>query len=199
MNARSASTRSNLPPSRPHWRDRDDMTLADIEVLVQEGAFTEYDRVELFDGRLVAMSPKGRRHEIVRGELAYLLTIRSERTDSFVVSEPQLNLTDNWFLNPDVLVHPKSLKTPDVRGPTTELVIEIADTSLDFDLRTKAPVYAAHGVREYWVINAWTLETMVHREPTPAGFGLTVSVQPDTKLAALLLPWLTVQLDQLDI
>ena len=199
MNARSASTRSNLPPSRPHWRDRDDMTLADIEVLVQEGAFTEYDRVELFDGRLVAMSPKGRRHEIVRGELAYLLTIRSERTDSFVVSEPQLNLTDNWFMNPDVLVHPKSLKTPDVRGPTTELVIEIADTSLDFDLRTKAPVYAAQGVREYWVINAWTLETMVHREPTPAGFGLTVSVQPDTKLAALLLPWLTVQLDQLDI
>ena len=175
------------------------MTLADIEVLVQEGAFTEYDRVELFDGRLVAMSPKGRRHEIVRGELAYLLTIRSERTDSFVVSEPQLNLTDNWFMNPDVLVHPKSLKTPDVRGPTTELVIEIADTSLDFDLRTKAPVYAAQGVREYWVINAWTLETMVHREPTPAGFGLTVSVQPDTKLAALLLPWLTVQLDQLDI
>ena len=199
MNARSATTRNNLPPSRPHWRDRDDMTLADIEVLVQEGAFTEYDRVELFDGRLVAMSPKGRRHEIVRGELAYLLTIRSERTDSFVVSEPQLNLTDNWFLNPDVLVHPKSLKTPDVRGPTTELVIEIADTSLDFDLRTKAPVYAAQGVREYWVINAWTLETMVHREPTPAGFGLTVSVQPDTKLAALLLPWLTVQLDQLDI
>ena len=199
MNARSASTRSNLPPSRPHWRDRDDMTLADIEVLVQEGAFTEYDRVELFDGRLVAMSPKGRRHEIVRGELAYLLTIRSERTDSFVVSEPQLNLTDNWFMNPDVLVHPKSLKTPDVRGPTTELVIEVADTSLDFDLRTKAPVYAAQGVREYWVINAWTLETMVHREPTPAGFGLTVSVQPDTKLAALLLPWLTVQLDQLDI
>ena len=199
MNARSASTRSNLPPSRPHWRDRDDMTLADIEVLVQEGAFTEYDRVELFDGRLVAMSPKGRRHEIVRGELAYLLTIRSERTDSFVVSEPQLNLTDNWFMNPDVLVHPKSLKTPDVRGPTTELVIEVADTSLDFDLRTKAPVYAAQGVREYWVINAWTLETMVHRAPSAAGYGLTESVQPDTTLSALLLPWFSVQLDQLDI
>ena len=175
------------------------MTLADVELLVQEGAFTEFDRVELFDGRLVAISPKGRRHEIVRGELAYLLTIRSDRTDSFVVSEPQLNLTDYQFTNPDVLVHPKSLKTPDVRGPTTELVIEVADTSLDFDLRTKAPVYAAHGVREYWVINAWTLETMVHREPTAAGFGLTLSVQPDTKLAASLLPWFTVQLDQLDI
>jgi Uma2 family endonuclease len=175
------------------------LTLADIEKLVQEHAFTESDRVELFEGRLVAMSPKGLRHENVRGELAYQITILSAQTPSFVVSEPQLNLTDNRFVNPDVLVHPKRLKTPDVRGPTTELVIEIADSSLDFDLRTKAPLYAAHGVREYWVINAWSLETVVHRAPSPTGFGSTVSVQPQITLSALLLPWLTIQLDQLEL
>jgi Uma2 family endonuclease len=174
------------------------LTLADIEDLVQEGAFTDDDRVELFDGRLVAMSPKGRRHEIVRGELAYQLT-RMAPVATFVISEPQLNLSDKRFKNPDLLVHSKSLKTPDVRGPTTQLVIEISDSSLDFDLRTKAPIYAAHGVREYWVIHAWTLETIVHRDPSATGFGSTVSVQPDAKLSALLLPWFTVQLDQLDI
>jgi Uma2 family endonuclease len=199
MTSRAASTRSDQPHSRPHWRERDDLTLADIEDLVQEGAFTDDDRVELFDGRLVAMSPKGRRHEIVRGELAYLLTIGSALTEAFVISEPQLNLSDKRFKNPDLLVHSKSLKTPDVRGPTTQLVIEISDSSLDFDLRTKAPIYAAHGVREYWVIHAWTLETIVHRDPSATGFGSTVSVQPDAKLSALLLPWFTVQLDQLDI
>ncbi len=174
------------------------MNLDDIEGLVREGAFSEYDRVELFGGRLVAMSPKGRRHEIVRGELAYLLT-RLAPSVTFVVSEPQLNLSDNRFVNPDVLVHPKHIKTPDVRGPTTELVIEVADTSLEFDLRTKAPVYAAYGVREYWVINAWTLETMVHRGPSATGFSSVVSVQPNIMLSALMLPWFTVQLDQLDI
>jgi Uma2 family endonuclease len=198
MTARAASTRSDQPHSRPHWRDRDDLTLADIEDLVQEGAFTDEDRVELFDGRLVAMSPKGRRHEIVRGELAYLLT-RVAPANVFVISEPQLNLSDNRFKNPDLLVHSKSLKTPDVRGPTTQLVIEISDSSLDFDLRTKAPIYAAHGVSEFWVIHAWTLETIVHRDPSATGFGSTMSVQPDAKLSALLLPWFTVQLDQLDI
>jgi Uma2 family endonuclease len=174
------------------------LTLDDIEDLVHEGAFTELDRVELFDGRLVAMSPKGQRHEIVRGELAYQLT-RIAPAVTFVISEPQLNLTDIRFVNPDLLVHPKRFKTPDVRGPTTELVIEIADSSLDFDLRTKALLYAAHGVREYWVIHAWTLETVVHREPSATGFGSTVSVQPQTTLSALLLPWFTIQLDQLEI
>jgi Uma2 family endonuclease len=198
MNARTASTRSDQPLARPHWRDRDDLTLADIEELVHEGAFTEHDRVELFGGRLVAMSPKGLRHENVRGELAYLITRMAPAT-AFVVSEPQFNLSSNRFVNPDILVHKKRLKTPDVRGPTTELVIEIADSSLDFDLLSKAPVYAAHGVPEYWVINAWSLETMVHREPSGTGFGSTFAVQPEAKLAALLLPWLTVQWDQLDI
>jgi Uma2 family endonuclease len=198
MNARNTSTRSSPQPSRPHWRDRNDLTIDDIEDLVQDGAFTDFDRVELFDGRLVAMSPKGQRHEIVRGELAYQLT-RIAPATTFVISEPQLNLTDNKFVNPDLLVHPKRLRTPNVRGPATELVIEIADSSLDFDLRTKAPLYAAHGVREYWVIHAWTLETIVHRDPTAAGFGSTVSVQPASKLSALLLPWFTIQLDQLEI
>jgi Uma2 family endonuclease len=198
MSPRTASNRPDQSPQRQHWRDRDDLTLTDIEELAQEGAFTEFDRVELFDGRLVAMSPKGQRHEIVRGELAYQLT-RMAPAVTFVISEPQLNLTDHRFVNPDVLVHPKRLKTPNVRGPTTELVIEIADSSLDFDLLTKAPLYAAHGVREYWVIHAWTLETIVHRAPSAAGFGSTVSVQSAAKLSALLLPWFTIQLDQLEI
>lgn len=45
----------------------------------------------------------------------------------------------------------------DVRGGDALLVVETADTSLRCDLDTKAPVYAVHGVHEYWVINAVTL------------------------------------------
>jgi Uma2 family endonuclease len=194
------STRAQSRPTRPaiHWRERTGLTLADIENLVQADAFTEFDRLELIDGRLVEMSPKGLRHEIVRGELTYLLT-RAATPDVFVIAEPQLNLADDQYLNPDILLHPKSIKTPYVRGPTALLVIEISDSSLKSDLRSKASTYAAYGVPEYWVINAWTLATKAHRSPSADGYGSVTEVTPDQQLVPLLLPGLAVQLDRLDV
>ena len=112
-----------------------------------DGYFREEEQFELVGGEIVPMSPKGRRHEIIRGELAFRFT-RLAPDDVFVIAEPQFNLADDTYLNPDILVHPASLKTPDVRGADALLVIEVADTSLRYDLNTKAPIYATHGVRE---------------------------------------------------
>jgi hypothetical protein len=86
------------------------------------------------------MSPKGIRHERIRG----MLTLRMSRQtteDIFVVSEPQFNLDDDTYLNPDILVHPAAIMTSDVRGGDALLVVEIADTSLRYDLNIKAPIY----------------------------------------------------------
>jgi Uma2 family endonuclease len=125
------------PLPTPHWRDRTGLTLADIDQLASAGAFTEFDRLELINGRLVEMSPKNVRHENVRNQLTYFLTIASATTPIFVSAEPQFNLADDLYRNPDILLHPKSIMTPNVRGPTSTLVIEIADTSLQSDLRVK--------------------------------------------------------------
>jgi Uma2 family endonuclease len=180
----------------PHWRDRTGLTLADIDYLARTGAFTEFDRLELINGRLVEMSPKGVRHENVRNQLTYFLTGLSLPTPVFVSAEPQFNLADDLYRNPDILLHPKSIITSSVRGPTSMLVIEIADTSLKSDLDAKARIYAAHGVPEYWVINAWPLVTSVHRNPTLEGYGSVTEVQENSPLVPLLAPALTVQLDQ---
>ena len=64
------------------------------------------------------------------------------------------------------------------------LVIEIADTSLAYDLTTKPAIYASHNVREYWVINANTLETTTHSEPS----GSAYRVAPTVGAEQLLLP-----------
>jgi Uma2 family endonuclease len=184
------------PPATPHWRDRTGLTLADIEDLVQAGAFTEFDRLELINGRLVEMSPKGLRHENVRNQLTYFLTTQSATTPVFVSAEPQFNLADDLYRNPDILLHPKSIITSSVRGPTAILVIEIADTSLKSDLKVKAQTYAAHGVPEYWVINAWSLVTTVHRDPTPEGYATVTEVAENSPLVPLLAPSLAIQLDR---
>jgi Uma2 family endonuclease len=198
MSTRAQNRPAASPSPQLHWSERTDLTLDDIEALVQANAFTEYDRLELIDGKLVPMAAKGRRHEVVREELADWLT-RNAPTDVFVTSEPQLNLADKLFRLPDILLRPRSIKTPFVRGPDTLLVIEVADTSLPSDIKTKSAIYAAHGVREYWVINAATLMTTVHLAPSASGYGRINEVASNQKLVPALVPALLVQLDQLDI
>jgi Uma2 family endonuclease len=194
-----AQNRPAAPPSpQPHWSERSDLTLDDIEELVQANAFTEFDRLELIDGKLVPMAAKGRQHEVVREELADWLAQNAPK-EVFVSSEPQLNLADKLFRLPDILLRPRNIKTPYLRGPDTLLVIEVADTSLPTDTTTMAAIYAAHGVREYWVINAWTLVTTVHLAPSATGYGRVTDATPNLQLVPSLVPALAVQLDQLDI
>jgi Uma2 family endonuclease len=186
------------PPQRPTTQAADGLprwrwTVAEIEKMSAEGYFHEDERFELVGGEIVPMSPKGRRHEIIRGELALRLA-RSTSKDVFVVSEPQFNLTDDTYLNPDILVHPASIKTPDVRGGDALLVIEVADTSLHYDLNTKAPIYASHGVTEYWVINAGTLATMVHKNPSAQAYGFVGEIAPSDTLVPSLVPGFAVSL-----
>jgi Putative restriction endonuclease len=172
MATRTQARPVDPPPSTLHWRDRTGLTLADIDYLATTGAFTEFDRLELINGRLVEMAPKNVRHENVRNQLTYL------------------------YRNPDILLHPKSILTSSVRGPTSILVIEIADTSLKSDLTVKAQTYAAHGVPEYWVINAWSLATTVHRDPSADGYTTVADVAANSPLVPLLAPALAIQLDQ---
>jgi Uma2 family endonuclease len=178
----------------PRWR----WTVAEIEKLAAAGHLHEDERIELLGGEIVPMSPRGRRHEIIRGELAFRFS-RLAPESVFVVSEPQLNLTDDTYVMPDVLVHPAAVRTPDVRGSDVLLLIEVADTSLNYDINAKVPLYAAHGVREYWVINAVTLTTKVHREPSGSAYRPVAEVRSDLQLRPSLVPAFAISLSALEL
>jgi Uma2 family endonuclease len=173
-------------------------TVAEIESMVAKGIIAEDERIELIGGEVVPMSPKGVRHEAIRNELAFHLARQCPATLR-MASEAPLTLAADEFVEPDIFVHPKSIRLADVRGDTALLVIEIADSSLAYDLDTKASIYAACGVREYWVVNARTLETRVHRQPSAAGYGSIDTVSADERLRPLLAPELAVSLAALDL
>jgi len=173
-------------------------SVAEIEAMVAKGIIDEDEGFELIGGEVVPMSPKGRRHEILRSKLAFYMTRRASG-DLMVVAEAQLNLTDDSYVLPDILVHPAAIEVPDVRGPTALLVVEIADSSLEYDLLTKAPLYASHGVREYWVINAQTLVTAIHRQPSGAEYAAVERLGADDRLVPEAAPQLAVTLRDLDL
>ncbi len=173
-------------------------SVAELEAMVAKGIISEDERFELIGGEVVPMCPKGRRHEVLRSKLAYHITRRAS-DDLMVVAEAQLNLTDDSYVLPDILVHPAAIEVPDVRGPTALLVIEIAESSVSYDLKTKAPIYAGHGLREYWVINALTLSTTIHRQPTDSGYAWVQSLEADDRLVPEAVPQLAVRLRDLDL
>ena len=178
----------------PRWR----WTTAELVHLTDLGMFTAEDRFELIGGEIVPMSPVGHRHELIADELDQYWG-PFVTSDIWVTTERQLNLSDETYVKPDIWVRPAALRAPDTRGDTVLLIVEVAQTSLKFDTGTKAALYASHGVREYWVINAETLNTRVHRVPGAAGYGDAVTVPAGETLTPLLVPQLTTRLADLNL
>lgn len=162
-------------------------TIADVERMVEVGLVAPDERHELVAGELRPMSPKGARHEIVKRDLVRRLN-RGLPDGIGVVPEAGWRLGDLLYLEPDILVYPEAVPFERIRGTDALLVVEIADTTLGYDLGAKARLYAAEGVAEYWVVDARSGETHVFTAPRPDGFS-DVRVQgPGTRLRPALLP-----------
>jgi Uma2 family endonuclease len=173
----------------PRWR----WTVAEVEKLAAARFFHLDERFELLGGEIVPKPRRRRREEIVREELAFCSARRAPE-HVLVASLPQFNLSHDTFMLPDLLVHPRKIKTYDLRGGDALLVVEVAETSLLYDIRTKVPLYATHGVREYWVINAKTLMTTVHRQPSGNSYAFSQELPADASLVPSLVPALAVSL-----
>ena len=174
-------------------------TLAEFERLIEVGILTEDDRVELIQGELVPMAPKGNRHELVRDEIMNWMMERKP-------ADLRLSSEIGWrppgadtYVEPDLLICPRSLKGVTVPPTEVLLAIEVAHSSLRFDSTTKARLYSALGVCEYWVVDAQTLTTRVHREPSPEGYASVIEVPPSETLVPLLAPPLAVRMGDLDL
>ena len=47
------------------------------------------------------------------------------------------------------------------------LVVEVSDSTLSYDRRVKAPLYASMGVPEYWIVDIKGRAVEVYRDPAP--------------------------------
>ena len=178
----------------PRWR----WTTAELLRLTELGAFTAEDRFELIGGEIVPMSPVSRGHEVLAEEIERYFRQR-ETADFHIVNDRQLNLSEDTYTEPDIFVRPAGVRCADARGDTILLIVEVAVTSLDFDLTAKASVYARHGVREYWVVDAATLSTTVHRQPGPDGYAENFMLGPDQIVTPQLVPALAIRLPDLNL
>ena len=173
-------------------------TVAELERMAAAGILQEDERIELIGGEIVPMSPKGNRHEIVKSALN-LYWARRLPADLMFTTETTFRLSTDTFLEPDFVFYPKAKGWAGLSAETAMLVVEIADTSLGYDLGRKAGLYAAFGIAELWVINAASLETRIHREPTPTGYRSAVDLPASQRLVPELATALAVTLSELEL
>ena len=131
------------------------LTVGQFDRMKFAGVFSPDVRVELIEGQVVEMALRGNRQHAAVSRLCRLL--REAIGDRAIVSSRlAIRLDDMTEFKPDLVVCQPSgglYTTALPTGADTLLVVEIADTALDYDVRVKGPLYARHGVPEYWILD----------------------------------------------
>jgi Uma2 family endonuclease len=139
--------------------------------LAEAGVLLPDERVELVRGVIRRMAPKGRRHVVAVQRAIQIFAVRLAGRATVSIQDPLVR--EHWHSEPEPDVVLFSNPDADAYGtPESDplLVVEVADSSLDFDRTEKAKLYAEAGVPEYWIVNLVDDLLEVHREPEAGGY-----------------------------
>jgi Uma2 family endonuclease len=134
--------------------------------LAEQGWF-QGKRVQLIEGEIIEMPPKGHAHAraiIVVNDWLHQV-FGCEKT---IRIQMPLNVLERSDPEPDAAVVPGSVDQYDDHPQSALLVIEVSDSSLSLD-RKKALLYAAAGVQEYWIVDVEHRVVEVYRNPVADG------------------------------
>jgi len=110
-------------------------------------------RTELIDGIIIDMEPIGPWHADIVDILNQAFSAQALGRFRVRVQQP-IDLGFESQPQPDlVLCRPGRYRDRHPSPADIFLVIEVADTTLDFDLADKRAMYEAAGIAEYWVID----------------------------------------------
>lgn len=156
--------KKNGTPGPARW------TVEEYYKMYDAGLFRN-KRVQLIQGEIIEMAPMGSPHSTAVRLL--VASLRKAFGKGFIVdSQLPLRLGNYDEPEPDVAVIKGDLRDfADHHPNTAELVIEVADTSLRFDRKNKAELYAENQIEEYWIVNLKDRCVEVHRSPSASSQG----------------------------
>ena len=149
------------PPREKHW------TRVQYERLVDLGAFRPGERLELVGGALLLREPQTPPHAMAVGLAEDALREALGAGWTVRVHGP-IALDDDSEPEPDIAVVPGSRRDYIQHPSHPVLIVEVADSSLQFDRNEKASLYARAGIADYWIINLVDHILQVYRDPVPA-------------------------------
>ncbi len=140
-------------------------TREEYDRMIAAGLFKPGERLELVDGEIFQMTPQGSAHFT-----AIQLTdeaLRHAFGSGFVVrAQAPLALGPDSEPEPDVAVVTGNARDyRDAHPATALLVVEVADSTVDYARGRKITLYARAGIIEYWIVNLIERCLEVYRKP----------------------------------
>jgi Uma2 family endonuclease len=170
------------------------LSRAEYHRLIELGFF-QGEHVELIHGILVDMSPIGLSHRIVVDRLMRLLVPRLAGRADVSVQQPYRAAGESEP-EPDVSVCPLG-ETSTGHPARAHLIIEVADSSLEYDRLTKSRVYASSSVEEYWVVNLVQRVVEVYTDAAAGQYTERVHVKPGSTVSPRAFPDVVIAVDDL--
>ena len=177
---------ARLDPPRKRW------TRAECDELSSSGLF-ERQRLELIEGELIDKMGKNRPHVIsltlLLGWLIEVFGLHLVNPEAPIDVAPEDNPSNEP--EPDLIVLKRDQSDFTKENPRPEdlqLVVEVSESTLGFDLTTKASLYARAGIIEYWVLDITGRWMIVHRDPQAGRYIFVAAYGEDERVAPLAAP-----------
>ena len=159
------------------------LRVEDYLTLDASGAFAGA-RTELIEGEVIVMSPQYRPHGMVKMRLYNALheALIAAGSPLTAVVEFSLTIDGHSLPEPDITLTSEPMGEGAVPLASVALVIEVAGPTLASDLSTKARLYAAAGIPEYWVADVegkvihqlWAPDGEAYRQRREVAFGARI-------------------------
>ncbi len=167
--------------------DRKRFTLEEYHRLIDLGFFAVGDRVELIYGDLVEMVAKNKAHIVCCRRLLQHLPPPVGNQGIVQCQDPVI-MPSASEPEPDFAVLQPLMGDDKPNASDVLLVIEVSDSSLDYDRAVKAPLYAAGQIPHYWIFNVLDKQVECLSQPQQNAqggwaYGLQQIILPNQMLA----------------
>jgi Uma2 family endonuclease len=144
--------------------------------MAEAGILSHPQRVELIEGDIFDMNPIGSRHAAVTRRLEQQFA--RAVADGIVLVSVQNPLRLDAYNEPQpdfVALRPRAdaYAASHPGAADALIVVEVSDSSLDHDRKTKLPLYARFGVPEVWIIDLSGGAVEVYRDPAQGRYAST--------------------------
>ncbi|MCG3132417.1 MAG: hypothetical protein FLDDKLPJ_03256 [Phycisphaerae bacterium] len=153
--------RASSPPTRVRF------TRDDYHRIARAGILPPQPRVELLDGEIIRMSPINPPHGSTVDRISYVFH-RQVGDRAICRTQGALALARDSEPEPDfMLLKPRAdfYASAHPRPEDVLLLIEVSESSIDYDLGPKRRAYARAGIVEFWVFDLNRGVLIVHRAP----------------------------------
>jgi Uma2 family endonuclease len=164
--------------------------------MAQAGLLDETDRVELIEGELIDMAPIGSKHAFLVDRLAELLSSGPNAGHMVRVQNPVV-LGERNEPQPDIaLVRRVSYIDRHPCSDDILLIVEVSDTTLEYDREVKLALYARHGIPEVWLLDVKAGELTAYQDPAEGQYRLIRKPTAAEAVSPVLVPGMTISLAQ---